>query len=129
MAVSKYKKADIVDLIGERTGVSRKEIRIIVDLFIDEIKTALKQNRVIELRGFGTFEIKIRKGRLKARNPKTGKSVEVNSHGIAAFRPGLELKKAVWNLPPGEDGSAGDNTGLVKGGALPPGNGADTGEP
>jgi integration host factor subunit beta len=128
MAVSKYKKADIVDLICERTSASRKEIRIIVDLFIDEIKTALKQNRVIELRGFGTFEIKIRKGRLKARNPKTGKSVAVNSHGIAAFRPGLELKKAVWDLPPGENsaGPAEDTTGLVK--DVPPVDGADTGE-
>jgi integration host factor subunit beta len=123
MAVSKYKKAVIVDLIGERTGTSRKEIRVIIDLFIDEIKTALKQNRVIELRGFGTFEVKTRKGRLKARNPKTGKSVEVNSHSIAFFRPGQELKKVIWNLPPAESGA-----GLAENNAPPPGGGAAAGE-
>jgi integration host factor subunit beta len=100
MAVSKYTKADIIDLLCERTGSSRKEIRITVDLFIDELKKALERNRAIELRGFGTFEIKARKGRARARNPKTGKYVEVASHSIAVFRPGRELKKAVWNLPP-----------------------------
>jgi integration host factor subunit beta len=108
MAVSKYTKADIVDLVCEKTGISRKEIRIVIDLFIDELKEALERNRVIELRGFGTFEVKIRKGRSKARNPKTGKCVEVVSHGVAAFRPGQELKKAVWNLAPAEDGFTGE---------------------
>ncbi|MDR3173340.1 MAG: integration host factor subunit beta [Treponema sp.] len=100
MAVSKYTKADIVDLVCEKTGASRKEIRIVIDLFIDELKRALGRSRVIELRGFGTFEIKARKGRARARNPKTGKYVEVTSHSIAVFRPGRELKKAVWNLTP-----------------------------
>jgi integration host factor subunit beta len=99
MAVSKYTKADILDVLCEKTGASRKEIRTMIDLFIDELKTALEQNRAIELRGFGTFEIKARKGRSRARNPKTGKYVEVASHSIAVFRPGQELKKAVWNLP------------------------------
>jgi integration host factor subunit beta len=98
MAAKKLTKADIVDFLYEKTGMSRKEIRNIVDLFTDEIKGALAQNLVIELRGFGTFEIKIRKGRPKARNPRTGETVVVSSHGIAAFRPGRELKQAVWNI-------------------------------
>ncbi|MDR3248320.1 MAG: hypothetical protein LBT39_05995, partial [Treponema sp.] len=38
------------------------------------------------------------KGRSRARNPRTGQPVTVNSHGIAAFRPGRELKGDVWNL-------------------------------
>jgi integration host factor subunit beta len=111
MAVSKYTKADIIDLVCGKAAVSRKEIRIIVDLFIDELKGALERNRVIELRGFGTFEVKIRKGRSKARNPKTGKYVAVVSHGIAAFRPGRDLKRAVWDLPPA--GPGGDAAGLT----------------
>jgi integration host factor subunit beta len=98
MAAKKYTKADIVDSLYEKTGMSRKEIRAIVDLFTDEIKEVLISHSVIELRGFGTFEIKIRKGRSKARNPKTGETVAVTSHGVAAFRPGRELKQAVWNI-------------------------------
>ena len=97
MAESKYTKVDIVDSIYQKTGMNRKEIRTIIDLFLDEIKDALIKRIVIELRGFGTFAIRIRKGRQKARNPKTGTPVSVNSHGIAAFRPGRELKQDVWN--------------------------------
>jgi integration host factor subunit beta len=98
MAVKKYTKADVVDSLYQKTGMSRKEIRTVIDLFIDEIKDALMQKLVIELRGFGTFEVKVRRGRSKARNPRTGEAVEIHSHGIAAFRPGRELKQDVWNI-------------------------------
>jgi integration host factor subunit beta len=94
----KFTKADIVDSMYQKTGMSRKEIRAIIDLFIDEIKDALIKSMVIELRGFGTFEVRLRKGRQRARNPKTGDPVSVTSHGIAAFRPGRELKQDVWNI-------------------------------
>ena len=96
--MDKFTKAEIVDAIYNKVGIDRKEIRKVVDLFIAEVKSALISNKVIELRGFGTFEVKIRKGRRKARNPKTGENLSVNSHGIAAFRPGRELKQDVWNL-------------------------------
>jgi integration host factor subunit beta len=98
MAAKKYTKADIVDSLYQKTGMSRKEIRTIIDLFIDEIKDSLMQKMVIELRGFGTFEVKVRKGRPKARNPRTGETITIHSHGIAAFRPGRELKQDVWNI-------------------------------
>jgi integration host factor subunit beta len=98
MEVIKFTKADIVDALYEKTGMSRKEIRTIIDLFIDEIKDALINRMSIELRGFGTFEVKIRKGRQRARNPKTGEPISSHPHGIAAFRPGRELKQDVWNL-------------------------------
>ena len=96
--MSKITKAEIVDAIYEKINVERKLVRDIVDLFIDEVKSALVSRKVIELRGFGTFEIKIRKGREKARNPKTGEILSVGSHGIAAFRSGKELRQEVWDL-------------------------------
>ncbi|QQO08389.1 HU family DNA-binding protein [Breznakiella homolactica] len=98
MAGNKVTKADIIDSIYQKKGLNRKDIRMVVDSFVDEIKDALIKNHVIELRGFGTFEIRVRKGRKKARNPKTGEPVSVNSHGVAAFRPGKELKQDVWNI-------------------------------
>jgi integration host factor subunit beta len=98
VAAQKFTKADIVDSLYQKTGMSRREIRAIMDLFIDEIKDALLRQRVIELRGFGTFEVKVRKGRPNARNPRTGETFTSHSHGIAAFRPGRELKQDVWNI-------------------------------
>jgi integration host factor subunit beta len=98
MAGKKITKADIIDAIYQKRGINRKDIKVIVDSFIDEIKNALVEQYIIELRGFGTFETRFRKGRKKARNPKTGEAVSVHSHGIAAFRPGKELKQDVWNI-------------------------------
>ena len=102
--MSKITKADIVDAIYNKTGANRKDIHDVVDLFLEEVKSGLGSYKVIELRGFGTFEIKIRKGRQKARNPRTGEIVSVNSHGIAAFRAGRELRQEVWNLKQEEQG-------------------------
>ena len=96
--MSKFTKADIVDAIYNKGNIERREIRDVVDLFIGEVKAALVSGRVIELRGFGTFEVRIRKGREKARNPKTGELVSVHSHGIASFRAGRDLRRDVWNI-------------------------------
>ena len=101
--MGKVTKADIVDAIYNKANIDRKEIQRVVDLFIEEVKGALVSYKAVELRGFGTFEIKVRKGRQRARNPKTGEIVSVYSHGIAAFRAGRELKQDVWILKRDKD--------------------------
>jgi integration host factor subunit beta len=120
MAGEKYTKTEIVDAIYQKTGLNRKDIREVVELFIGEVKTALIKNMVMELRGFGTFSIRIRKGRQAARNPKTGEIFPVTSHGIAVFKAGRDLKQAVWNIEAGSAGAeqaAGDaGTGKGNGG-------------
>ena len=78
--------------------MSPKEIRNVIDLAFSEIKEALLRQQIIELRGFGTFEIRMRKARKKARNPRTGEIVTTPSHGSAVFRAGRELKQAAWNI-------------------------------
>jgi integration host factor subunit beta len=93
----KLTKAEIIENIFPLIKVSKKNIHTVLDLFFDEVKKGLLQDKIIELRGFGTFEIKMRKGR-KARNPKTGAAVEVVNNGVAVFRPGRELKQKAWEL-------------------------------
>lgn len=98
MSDSKLTKAEIVDLISLRVDVSKKDIHAIIDSFFQEVKNALVEDKVVEFRGFGTFEIRTRKGRERARNPKTGETVQVQNHGVVVFRPGKELKDASWPL-------------------------------
>lgn len=98
----KLTKAAIIESIHDKHGYSRNEIHDIIDELFEEIKDGLKQNRVIELRGFGTFEVRVRKGRERARNPKTGDVVSVSKHGVAIFRAGKELKDYVWDIPEDE---------------------------
>jgi len=98
MPANKFTKADIIDALYEKTGMTRTEIRTTVDHFINITKEALVQRKVIELRGFGTFEVKVRKARSSARNPRTGESIVIRSRGAVSFRPGRELKQAVWPI-------------------------------
>jgi len=98
LAGSKLTKAEIIESIYEKLGINRKDIHTIVDEFFEQIKGGLKEDKVVELRGFGTFEIRTRKGRDRARNPKTGEIVPVRAHGVAVFRPGKELKQTAWPL-------------------------------
>lgn len=102
MANNKLTKAEIIDSIQEKLGIPRPDVHNVIDEFFEEVKKGLEQDRVIELRGFGTFEVRTRKGRDKARNPKTGELVAVDTHGVAIFRPGKELKDFVWKLRVGD---------------------------
>jgi integration host factor subunit beta len=96
MAARRFTKADIVDSLYDNTGMDRRDIRKVIDHFFNEVKAALMRRDVIELRGFGTFEIKVRKGRTRARNPKTGETLSVRPHGIVCFRSGRELRQDAW---------------------------------
>lgn len=98
MAKKKLTKADIIDKLYTTSRVDRKEIHKIIDSVFLEIKKALAEDRVIELRGFGTFEIRLRRGRQQARNPKTGEVFPVENHGVLIFRPGQELKQIAWPM-------------------------------
>ncbi|MCR5761444.1 MAG: integration host factor subunit beta [Sphaerochaetaceae bacterium] len=97
MSKSKLTKAAIIESLHEKLDLNRSDIHEVIDLFFEEVKAGLSKDQVIELRGFGTFEVRSRKGKEKARNPKTGELVAVQSHGVAVFRPGKELKDQVWN--------------------------------
>ncbi len=98
VAGNKLTKAEIVERISQSTDVSKKDIHAIIDSFFAEVKGALTSDRTVEFRGFGTFEVRTRKGRERARNPKTGETVRVQNHGVVVFRPGKELKDAAWPL-------------------------------
>jgi integration host factor subunit beta len=98
MAEQKITKADLVEAVSEKAGFDHRDVKAVVDILLDEIKNVMVKSMTIELRGFGTFEVRIRKGKQKARNPKTGESVSVASHGVVVFRPGKELKQDVWDL-------------------------------
>ncbi len=84
-------KAQIVEEVSERLGLTKKDIAEVIDLFFEIIKEGLREGEHIELRGFGTFEVKTREER-EARNPKTGESVTVPKRRVPYFRPGKELK-------------------------------------
>lgn len=89
-------KADLVEQMAEKTGLTRTDVAATVDAFLDAVKSSLENGHNIEIRGFGTFKIKPRKAR-KARNPRTGEVVPVPDRKIPVFKPSNEFKNLVMN--------------------------------
>jgi integration host factor subunit beta len=92
--VTEMTKADLVEEISKDTGLSKKDTNIVVNLIIDNLIKALAEGDKVELRGFGSFKVKSRKSR-KARNPRTGSSVEVPAKLVPYFKASNELKALV----------------------------------
>ena len=85
-------KADITELIAEKTGHNARDIKMVVEQFIEEVKNCLVEGNHLEIRGFGTFRVRNHKAR-KARNPKTGEEVTVPARKKAVFKVSRELNK------------------------------------
>lgn len=103
MSGKKITKIDLVNAVYKSTDVEKQDIQKVIDSFLLHTRKTLEKGSTIELRGFGTFEARLRKGRNKARNPKTGESINVAPHYVAAFRAGQTLKDNLWNLKNKED--------------------------
>lgn len=85
-------KSALIDKVSEKIdGLTRKQTEIIVETFFESIKNALANGEKIEIRGFGNFKLKTRSPR-KARNPRTGESVDVPAKKVLHFKPGKELR-------------------------------------
>ena len=96
-------KADLIEEVLRVTELARKEAETIVETVFDSIIGALQKGEKIEIRGFGSFRTRERRGRV-GRNPKTGEKVEVPAKKIPFFKPSKELKDFV-NTSDGEGAS------------------------
>jgi integration host factor subunit beta len=87
-------KADLVEEVIRVTELPRKESEAIVETIFESIIQALQTGDKIEIRGFGSFRTRQRRGRI-GRNPKTGAKVDVPPKRIPFFKPSKELKDFV----------------------------------
>jgi integration host factor subunit beta len=87
-------KADLIELVSKKSNLPKKPAEIIVNTIFKSITEALDAGEKVELRGFGSFRMKVREART-ARNPKTGEKVHVDRKKVPHFRAGKELKESV----------------------------------
>lgn len=97
-------KADLVAEVERVAELPRKDAEAAVETIFESIISALQSDDKIEIRGFGSFRTRERRGRT-GRNPKTGAKVEVPAKKIPFFKPSKELKDYVNNPQP-EDSPA-----------------------
>ena len=98
-------KKEIVKTISDEIGLTQLKTKEIVQKTFDAIVETLVDERRIELRNFGVFEVKKRAAR-KARNPRTGDRVDVPEKYVVTFKPGKEMEEKVRQLEEREAAAA-----------------------
>ncbi len=87
-------KKDIVLKIANETKIKQIDVKKVVQKTLECIIENLQEGKKVELRNFGVFKIKQRRGRT-GRNPRTGEVVPVPPKKVVVFKPGLVMKKKI----------------------------------
>ena len=87
-------KKDIVMKVSGETNLTQIDVKQIVHRVFGVVVESLERGETVELRNFGVFKVKSRRGRL-GRNPRTGQEVAVPEKKVVVFKPGLILKQKV----------------------------------
>ena len=88
------KKSDIIEAISKQSKISRSESKIFVEIILEELTSAITSGNGVEVRSFGGFYKRHRKGRIGI-NPKTGEKTEVAEKFVPFFKPGKFLKESI----------------------------------
>ena len=80
------RKADLVNLIAEKTGVPKVDVLVTLESFFKEVKNTLADGENVYVRGFGSFHIKKRAKKI-GRHIKQNRAIEIPEHYIPAFKP------------------------------------------
>ena len=89
------KKSDFINLLSKNLNdYSEIDVNISANLIQKAIVESLKNRNRIEIRGFGSFCVRDRKT-IRARNPKSGESIELPKRSIPFFRASKLLKQRV----------------------------------
>jgi len=87
-------KAEFIDAVSTKAGLSKKDAKGAVDAVLDTITEALIKKDSVSFIGFGTFSTAIRAART-AKVPGTTRTVDVPETTVAKFKVGKALKEAV----------------------------------
>ncbi len=87
-------KAEFIDEVARRTGMSKKDAGDAVEAMIDTITDTLKRGGDVTFTGFGKFTVQARAARTGV-NPRTGERVQIAATKVPKFSAGSQLKSAV----------------------------------
>ena len=87
-------KSELIEVVAERTNVTKKKAEDVVNLVFSCMTEALVKGDRIEIRGFGSFVNKSY-GAYVGRNPRTGESINVAPKKLPFFKVGKEMRERV----------------------------------
>ena len=84
-------KAEFVDAVAAKTGLSKKDAARAVDAVLDTISETLSGGGDVTFTGFGKFHVQARAARVGV-NPRSKEKVEIAATRVPKFTPGSALK-------------------------------------
>jgi DNA-binding protein HU-beta len=87
-------KADFIDRVASKSGLSKRDATKAVDAFLDSITETLRGGDSVSFTGFGKFSPQQRKER-QGVNPRTGERVTIPAARVPKFSAGSALKQAL----------------------------------
>jgi integration host factor subunit alpha len=85
-------RADLIEAVYRRVGLSRTESAKLVELVLKEITDCLERGEPVKLSAFGSFVVRSKGPRI-GRNPKTGVEVPITPRRVMVFKPSDILRK------------------------------------
>ena len=87
-------KAELADQLCKTVGLNKREAKDMVELFFEDIRSALESGDDVKLTGFGNFQLR-EKSERPGRNPKTGEVAVVTARRVVTFHASGKLKDSV----------------------------------
>ncbi len=87
-------KAELVSEVSDKTGLTKKEIRNVIDVLTETIGDTLSKGEKVTLVGFGTFQVANKRAR-RGVNPQTRESIQIPARKVPKFVPGKALREKV----------------------------------
>ena len=87
-------KADLIENIYEKVGLSKEESSRIVELVLEILKETLENGGKVKISGFGNFVVRAKRPR-RGRNPQTGDEIQITARKVLTFKSSPILKKAL----------------------------------
>jgi DNA-binding protein HU-beta len=87
-------KTDFIKAVAEKTGISQKETKLVIDAALEVIAETLAAGEKVTLTGFGTFEVRSRQAR-EGVNPQTRAKINIPATKTPGFSASSTLKDSV----------------------------------
>lgn len=85
-------RKELIDVLSEKTGMSKKASDEFLRAFTETVVDELKKGGNVSLVGFGSFKVVDRKAR-KAKNPQTGAEITIPARRVPVFKFSKNLKE------------------------------------
>lgn len=85
-------KAELINILSERIGISKKQTEELMDLMLDTITKTIKRGEEVTLTGFGTFSSRIRAARMGVNPQNPSEKIQIPEVRVPKFKAGKTLK-------------------------------------